>query len=312
MKLRQIGQIWLPLFCSVLLPASALPAQPREPTPKTTLTGRGGILAAYHRMGLLVDLRLELRHRLFDADSPLLSNNYAQVTLSSVNSIAHTQSGGSLEIAPTSFLKLRGGYDFLGYYGVLNILLPLKDCQNASALGPTDSRCDFHRDIGANAVAEETADHGNRTWMEGLFQARLGRISAVATVSYEKWWFREQWRAPLGFDYWYNSFHMVPQARSDEIMAHQSLLLYEFLPDRGGSEPQLLAGLVDSLVHTSATDYTLNRFGVVAFLRFPELGVRDLTFMLAAQWYTQDRYLKGNWMPLIAIQVAMATADLLN
>ena len=302
----------LPLVCCLTFRAQAEPSSVPERSPRTSLIARGGILAAYHRMGLLVDLRLDLRRRLFDSDSLLLKDNYAQVTLSTVNSVAHTQSGGALEIAPTSFFRLKGGYDFLGYYGVLNILLPLKDCQNASALPAGDSRCDFHRDIGAGATKEETADFGNRAWVEGLFQARLGLLSAVATVSLEKWWFRKNWRAPMGFGYWYNSFHMVPQARSDEVLTHQSLLLYELLPDRGGTNPQLLAGLVDSLVRTSATNYTLNRLGVVVFLRFPQLRVRDLTFMVAAQWYTHDRYLEGGAMPLIAILVAMSSGDLLR
>jgi len=284
---------------------AAAPAPP--PTPRALLFAEGDLIATYRRLGALLDLYLRFRYRLYDSKSDAFAENYVGAGIVSQTSPVFSQNGLYIEVAPTAFLRVTAGYEMVWYLGLFNSALVLQDCN--LDLPAADPRCNFDVPIlprPANAVG----DVGHRVWVSTRLRAKVGPIIVADTFNVERWWWRPNWAGgPDAF--WYNEMHYLPQERADTALTNNGSLLYEVLPDRGGTHPHVLIGVDDRLAYAVGTTYLTHRVGLIGIYRLPELGsLRDVAAVALVEWYTNDRYKVGP-IPFVGLVVAAATPNLL-
>ena len=283
---------------------------PSAPSPASNPNDLGfdaTILGTVQRFGGLLDLRAHFRHRLYESTDEAFSDNYLGVSL--VNQVAPIliHSGAQVDFAPTSFLRVSGGYQFVGYFGTLGTLRTATGCHGAGALSATDLTCNYRPDTGD---AAGLGGLGHRAFVELALQAKLGRFLFFGGARLERWWMQ-----PLGdsshADYWVNELYGLPQAMADTVFTGGGAVLFEAITEAPG-RPQLLIGAVDDVMYASTADVLLHRVGPAAILRIPKWkGLRELTLTGAVQFYTHERYLAGQ-VPFIVLALSGSTANLLG
>lgn len=275
--------------------------------PEHELALEANLGAMVQRFGALLDVRGRYRRRLYQSADEAFSDNY--VGLSLINQVApilvHT--GVQLELAPTSFLRLNAGYQFIGYFGAMNTLRTFTGCEGAQGLAADDPACDFNpggvQDPGRTGV-------GHRLYLEGIVQVKLGPILAIGGGRLERWWMQPGGDDTGADDFWLNELYALPQRRADTVFAGGGAVLYEILKD-GPGRPQLLAGAASDLAWVHGADYLKHQVGPVVMLRIPKWrSVRELIVSAAVQFYTHERYLVGQ-VPFIGLSVSAATPNLL-
>ncbi len=274
----------------------------RAKNPGWDVAAEGQVALALQRLGALTDLKLRARHELYSSDSEFLSDNFVSLGLSGQLAPVFGHVGAQVDVQPASFLKLSGGYHFVGYFGTMGSLRSPTGCASVSGFTPNDASCDFHP-IGFEDNPPGNTATGHRFWLEATVMGRVGNVIAVGGARAERWLMN----ATAG-EFWVNELYGVPQARNDTTLTGGGALLYAVLNPEG-RRPELLLGVADELAWSVGTDAFYNRVGPVAMLRVPRWGaMREVTAQVAVLFYTHERYLAG--LPYVALAVSAATPDL--
>lgn len=293
---------------SCVLPAAALAQEvitAEGPAPSAApgwdLAAEGQLALSLQRLGMLADLKLRAKKGLYASDSEFLKDNFVNVALTTQVSPVFAHAGAQVELQPAAFVKLSGGYHFVGYFGSMGSLRSPTDCGAVNTAG--DARCDFHP-IGFEDNPAGVSASGHRFWLEAQLMGRVGPVIAVAGARAERWLMS----SPGAF--WVNELYGVPQAQQDSVITGGGALLYAVL-DAEGSRPELLLGAADDLGLSVGTGGFYNRVGPVASLRAPKWGAfREVTAQVAVLFYTHERYLTG-W-PYVALALSAATPNFLK
>lgn len=294
--------IVLALCCA--LPARAEEAIVKEvPSPTWDLAGEGQLAFSLQRLGMLADLKLRARRGLYLSESEFFHDNALTFALSGQVSPIFGHAGAQLDFQPASFVKLSGGYHFVGYFGAMGSLRQPTGCTGLRTIGTDETRCDFHP-IGFEDNPDGISSTGHRLWAEAQLMGRVGPIIAVGGARLERWLMSSPG------EFWVNELYGLAQARSDTTLTGGGALLYAVL-DAQGRRPELLVGAADELAWAIGSDALYNRVGPVASLRVPKWGPwREVTAQLAVMFYTHERYLAG--LPYVALAVSAATPNFLR
>ncbi len=98
-------------------PPSGDPAPPRHRVVYSNL-----VAGRYNPLGLVDELSIGYRYRLYDRPGPLWRDANVRVSFEPSTSPAIGRVGGGIEIVPLAVLKLRAGYYFTGFYGTFGDL----------------------------------------------------------------------------------------------------------------------------------------------------------------------------------------------
>jgi hypothetical protein len=150
-------------------PAAEAPAP--APTAETPPTGRvvySTFLAIrYNPLGLVGRLRAGYRHRLFASDNVLLSDAWFEAGADLTIAPTYVAVGPRLEIKPLAILVFGITYEFIGYFGVLNALMPFSSAQ-------ADYWEDTLDDLGKAGRSYGT--YGSRLLLDATLQGKVGPI----------------------------------------------------------------------------------------------------------------------------------------
>lgn len=297
-----------PLLLIALAASSSTPGVTKEAVivespPAWELASEGHLAMTLQRLGMLADLKLRAKRKLYLSDSEFFADNSLTLALSAQVSPVFAHAGAQVDFQPASFVKLSGGYHFVGYFGAMGRLRQPTDCAALNTIAAGETRCDFHP-INFEHVDEGVPASGHRFWLEAQLMGRAGPIIAVGSVR------AEQWLMNSPGEYWVNELYGIAQSRSDTVLSGGGALLYAVL-DAEGRRPELLIGAADELAWSLGPNSFFNRVGPVAMLRAPQWGPwRDVTAQLAVLFYTNERYLAGS--PFLALAFSAATPDLLT
>lgn len=301
-----------PAIClAVIALSNAAPtADAGYDAPESSLFVEGLVGGFIQREGAIADLRLRYRRPLYSSDSAAFKDNYVGVGLLTQTSPIFSQNGAYLEVAPASFFRLTAGYELVSYFGILDSLRPLSECDSVATLGPHDARCGFAPRVGVEPGTAK-ADSGHRVWVEGLAQARLGRFIAYDAFTAEHWWFRKDWALGLGQQHWFNEFFAIPQTRDDTVLTNSAAVLFRAFGQEGEG-PQFLAGAAGDFAYSLGTQYLSQRVGFIGVYRVPKWkGLRELAAVVLVQPYTHDRYSRGA-VPFMGLVLSAATKNFLG
>ena len=297
-----------PLLLIVLAASPTTPEIAKEAVivqspPAWELASEGHLALSLQRLGMLADLKLRAKRKLYLSDSEFLADNSLTLALTAQVSPVFAHAGAQVDFQPASFLKLSGGYHFVGYFGAMGRLRQPTNCENLNTLTASETRCDFHP-IYFEHVDEGVPASGHRFWLEAQVMGRVGPVIAVGSVR------GEQWLMNSPGQYWVNELYGISQTRSDTVISGGGALLYAVL-DAEGRRPELLVGVADELAWSLGPNSFFNRVGPVAMLRAPKWGAwRDVSAQLAVLFYTHERYMVGT--PFLALAFSAATPDLLT
>lgn len=284
-------------------PAVAAELPQARTTSRWDIAAEGQLAFSLQRLGMLADLKLRAKRTLYLSDSEFLHDNFLSVGLTTQLSPVFAHAGAQVDFQPASFVKLSGGYHFVGYFGSMGSLRMPTDCGGLSRVTKGEARCDFHP-IGFEDVPEGIASTGHRLWLEAQLMGRVGPLIAVGGARAERWLMSSPG------EYWVNELYGVVQSRSDTVISGGGALLYAVM-DAEGRRPELLVGAADDLAWSLGPDSFYNRVGPVAMLRAPRWGpLREVTAQLAVLFYTHERYLAGT--PYLALAVSAATPNFLE
>jgi hypothetical protein len=282
--------------------------EPETAVPRLALRLQEELLGTLNPSGLLLDLDLALRGRLYRSTRAPFAHSLWGLGLRASSSPVFVHAGPYVELQPAAFLTLTVAYQLFAYFGVLGALHPLADCDPPLLAVDRDTRCVFAEDALGAPIPNATADWGHRASAALTLRGALGRLYAEDTLGVERWWFRADWAAGPAFDYWYNELHLLPQARDDVVVLNDAALMLEVLAGAGDARPSVLVGLDDSLGYADATRYVSHRVGPAVALWVPALGpLREVSVVLLVQWYTHDRYKVGP-LPFAGLALAAASA----
>lgn len=292
----------LPALLFTLLGAEEVSTTAPVPTtaPTWDVGAEAQLALSLQRLGMLADVRLRAKRGLYLSDSEFLKDNFFSVGLTTQVAPVFANAGVQVDVQPASFLKLSGGYHFVGYFGAMGSLRSPTDCGGISKVAPGDTRCDFHP-IGFEDNPAGVAATGHRLWAEAQLMGRVGPVIAVGGVRAERWLMNSPG------EFWVNELYGLAQTRSDTVISGGGALLYAVL-DAEGRRPELLVGAADELAWSLGPDGFYNRVGPVAMLRVPKWGAwREVTAQLAVLFYTHERYLAGS--PYVALAISAATPN---
>ncbi len=299
-------RLLIAFVCAVTTPALAEEldvSATLSPPPTWDIAAEAQFAMTLQRLGAQVDLKLRAKRALYASDSEFFHDNFLTVGLISQVAPIYANVGAQLEFQPASFIKLTGGYQFVGYFGAMGSLRTPTECSGVRKLSRDDARCDFHP-INFEDNPPGVAATGHRVWLEGQLMGRVGPVIAIGGARLERWLMN----APGEF--WVNELYGIPQARSDTTLTGGGALLYAVM-DAEGRRPELLLGAADDLAWSVGTDSFFNRVGPVAMLRAPKWGpFREVTAQVAVQFYTHERYLTGT--PYVALALSAATPNFLD
>lgn len=281
--------------------AEVPPAQGGSPT--WDVAAEGQLAFSLQRLGMLADLKLRAKRTLYLSDSEFFHDNFLSVGLSTQVSPVFAHAGAQVDFQPASFVKLSGGYHFVGYFGSMGSLRMPTNCSGLSSIAKDDTRCDFHP-IGFEDVPDGIASSGHRLWLEAQLMGRVGPLIAVGGLRAERWLMNSPGQ------FWVNELYGVVQSKNDTVLSGGGALLYAVL-DAEGRRPELLVGAADDLAWSLGPDSFYNRVGPVASVRAPKWGpFREVTAQVAVLFYTHERYLAGT--PSVALAVSAATPNFIK
>jgi len=266
----------------------------------------GMFVATYQRTGMFADVRARYRQALYAHDHVALHSNFWGVGLIEQASPVFSETGVYAELQPVSFFRVTAAYQLVGYFGTFNTMRTASGCDGVQSRSAQDTACAFPLE---GAKSGGKADWGHRAWVAAEFQAELAGFHISDGFTAERWWFREDWAAGEGATHWINEQLALPQRKHDTVLTNTAMVMYDVVPDRGGSRPHVMAGVMSSLNFAAGTSYLNHRVGPVGILHIPEWkGMRDLSAVLMVQFYTHDRYAKGP-VPFIGVALSVSTPN---
>jgi hypothetical protein len=297
--------------CTLALPSAAAAAaaaaedeKAPPPLPERRLYLTDLTLLRVNPMGLETQLRLGYQHRLYDADSLALRDNFVYGGTFVRLSPAAVRTAGVFEAQPVSVLNLRFTMEYLRYFGTAGYL------QSA----PT-ADVDFSDSALADAEESAYSTGGLHATFEPLLQVKFGQVAVRSRALLG--WFDMDLRA--GDRVWYEATLDAPLPGNGFTLANDLDVVY--LTDFG-----LTAGVRYSSVfpqYSAAqsrkeTDTSHHRVGVLAAYTFFDEGYTAFnkpTAILITSWYLKHRYRTGQDVPRAVPYVIAGfafTSDLLD
>lgn len=295
---------FLILLCAVPAFAEDAVVEKAAPAPPSwDLAAEGQLALSLQRLGMLADVKLRAKRGLYLSDSEFFADNALTFALTTQVAPVFVNAGAQVDFQPASFVKLSGGYHFVGYFGAMGSLRQPTGCSGLSTIAATETRCDFHP-IAFEDNPEGSAETGHRLWLEAQLMGRVGPIIVAGGVRAERWLMNSPG------EFWVNELYGLAQARSDTVISGGGALLYAVMNPEG-RRPELLLGAADELAWSLGPDSFYNRVGPVAMLRVPKWGPwREVTAQVAVLFYTHERYLAGS--PYVALALSAATPNFLS
>lgn len=291
----------LPVAVTLVCSSAANAETPDAPkAPAWDVAAEGQLGLQLNRLGAQLDLKLRAKRGLYLSDNELFHDNFVTVALSTQVAPVYANAGVQVDVQPASFIKLSGGYHFVGYYGVWGSLRQPTDCAGIAKVAAGDARCDFHP-IGFEDEPPGISSTGHRVWGEVTLMGKVGHLIIVGSTRAERWMMNSPG------EFWVNELYGVVSRKNDTVISGGGALLYAVL-EAEGTRPELLLGAADDLAWAIGPDSVFNRVGPVASLRAPKLGGwREATIQVFVGFYTHERYLRGS--PYVAAAVSIATPD---
>jgi hypothetical protein len=125
-------------------------------------------------LGLVERFRLGWRHRLFKSNGILFEKAYVDLGMEATLAPTYGAAGLRVEVQPLAILNLSATYEYIGYFGVLNAVLPIGSTQDDYWEDTLEAR-------GANG--EHYATHGSRLTLAAILQAKVGPVVVRNTFS---------------------------------------------------------------------------------------------------------------------------------
>lgn len=159
--------------------APAAPVERDEPTPawqpKQRLVYTNFLALRYNPLGLVDRVRVLYRHRLFPHnDGPLFRGAYLDVGGELTLAPTYGSGGARIEVRPLSILALSATYEFIGYFGVLQGVMPLASPQSDYWEDTIAARDDNN---------ENYAAMGSRLTLSATLQGKFGPMVVINTFS---------------------------------------------------------------------------------------------------------------------------------
>jgi hypothetical protein len=258
------------------------------------------------RFGMMLDVRGHYRRRLYASTDEAFKDNYLGVSLIDQFAVVFNHVGAQVDFAPTSFLRVSAGYQFVGYFSALGTMRTRTNCAGAGLLPAIDSTCDYQPEL---PDAPGKGGLGHRAFVEAVLQVKVSRFLAIGGARFDRWWMRAL-ENTSGDDYWVNEYSGQPQAMVDNVFSAGGALLFEAITE-APTRPQLLIGATDDVSWVFSTEVVTHKVGPVAILRIPKWkSFRELTVAFAVQFYTHERYLVGK-VPFFGLALGGSTANFL-
>ncbi len=247
----------------------------------------------YNPLGLIERVQFSYRHRLFQNDHALFRG--AWVDLGAEVSLAPTYlSGGPrLEIRPLSILGFSVTYEAIGYFGVLDAVMPMESTQQSY----------WETELSARGQqGDNQSGTGSRLTLSGLLQGKVGPVILRTQVS------ALRVELPLG-----GGATMMYDATQDLVLPNGGWAILNDL-DFGAQIKKVLVGArysyADALHGTGGPgDLATHRVGPIFAYTFHNRpsGARfdEPTLLLLVQWHAQHPFRAGQerhvGIPLIAL-----------
>lgn len=157
------------LAALLLTPAAARPppAGPAEAPPTGRVVYSTFFAIRYNPLGLTGRLRTGYRHRLFESDNVLLSDAWVEAGADLTVTPTYVAVGPRLEVKPLAVLIFGVTYEYIGYFGVLNALMPFSSTQ-------ADYWEDTLDELGA--AGRNVSSSGGRLLLDATLQGKAGPI----------------------------------------------------------------------------------------------------------------------------------------
>lgn len=263
-------------------PAGAEPAAPPL-VARHRLSYSNLLVLRVNPLGAEDRLNIGYNYRLYNKSSPLFAGAYLGVAFTPTFSPSITRIGASVDFAPLTILRLRGGYYLATWYGSDNFKAHPYSSPTA-AHGPDTIRSE----PGYNTL-------GGQAELSALFQIKIKSIAVRNEVTF----FHNNIRMPTGSDVFYDLRHDTLVPGRGWFLTNDSDLL--FVTKFG-----LTAGVRNSLVHVfypstvygPGEDISVNpntpmdRLGpLLAYTIYdkPERRFNKPTILFAAQWWIKHR-----------------------
>ncbi len=143
-------------------------------SPRARVMYSNFVAIRYNPLGLVDRLRISYRHQLFRTVHPLLDGAWVDAGAEINVAPTFTSAGARLEIRPLSILAFSATYEFMGYFGVLDAVMPI-----ASTSAPFwEDNLQARGDNGENIPAL-----GSRLTLAGTLQGKAGPIAIINTLT---------------------------------------------------------------------------------------------------------------------------------
>lgn len=303
----------LALIALLIVPVSAS-AQEVRPQPEVELRYQSTSAARVNPLGLVSFLDLTARLRLYEHDSPVLTQNFVGVGMTGGLSPAWGRVGVLAEVQPLTILRLYASYELMGYFSSFNLMASFPSASS-------DHSDTTIRDRVAQPEQASYATYGGQLTLGATVQLKLGPIAArnLFRAGHVSFQVRDGDRA------FYDQLSDLLVPNDGWFLINDVDLLYVF--DFG-----LVLGARWTYAHSFyeaqhyapgedpalAPDHDIHRLGLVAAYTFEDnQGARfdRPTLLLIAQWHLVHRFRTGADVHVGAPYVALAfqfTGDLLS
>lgn len=146
------------------------------PLPETRLFLSSLSVVRYNPLGLETQNRLMYQRRLFDSPSILFRDTFASIGAGFKASPAYVKVGPLVEFQPIALLNLRGGYEYIRYFGTMGFLQSYPDPLR-----------DFSDDVRDAARDGAYSTSGHHFLLEPTLQAKVKSIALRTKFSVEYW-----------------------------------------------------------------------------------------------------------------------------
>lgn len=260
---------------------AARPAHTLTWQPRARVVHSSFLALRVNPLGLVERVRFGYRHRLFEKDGALFVGAWADIGAEVTLAPTYAAGGVRLEVRPLSILGFSATYEFIGYFGALNAIMPIGSSQDDYWETTISER---------GARGEHYAAVGSRLTLSALFQIKVGPVIVRNSVS--------ALRVDLGLN---DGDSLMYDATQDIVLEDGGWAILNDL-DVGAIIKKSAFGVrysyADSLLGTGGPgDLPMHRVGPLFAYTFKDKpsGARfnKPTLLVLLQWYPQHPYRAG-------------------
>lgn len=308
MRSRSPGSAWSQILSTLALAALALglgvpdAAAQGRPAPKERVYLENLLAARVNPLGLVDELSIGYRHRLYRTDNPLLQQNFAHIGAHVVLSPAFGSIGPQVVIQPVSILSLSARYSFVGYFGTFK-----------QVTGYPSAAVDFGDSARGGTDSSGYATLGSQANIALLLQGKFGPAALRNKTSATYWNLDLNPGERTFYDQYLDLLH------ADEGWSIVNDLDVMYLSDFGfifGARYTVAKAFHEPDVGPGAQ--AVHRVGPLVAYRFHEdeySSFSQPTLILLTQWFVEHPYRTGQRVTQALPYIALAfsfNADLWN